>query len=77
MKKSISAAIQSFYGEEKMDWRKELKEIVGTADDNNVADLTDMEEREILEERHLGLISAVIKKQPETDSDVIDYNSHI
>ena len=34
--------------EEHMDWRDELKGTVGVTDEKEIADLTDMEERELL-----------------------------
>ena len=36
-----------------MDWRDELKGTVGVMDEKEIADLTDMEERELLDEMHL------------------------
>ncbi len=34
-----------------MDWRDNLKEIVGVTDEKDIIDLTDMEERELLGNR--------------------------
>ena len=39
--------------EESMDWRKELEKTAGVTDEGDAADLTDMEGRELLDERHL------------------------
>lgn len=44
-----------------MDWIRKLKERVGVSEEGYVADLNDMEVRELLTERHLDLL----KEKPE------------
>ena len=44
-----------------MDWRDKLKCIVGVTDEKDIADLTDMEEREILDTKHLHNMEIVRK----------------
>ena len=56
-----------------MDWRDILKETVGVTDEKNIVDLTDMEEREILDTKHLYNMETVRKLK--TDSNIVDQDS--
>ena len=56
-----------------MDWRDKLKCIVGVTDEKDIADLTDMEEREILDTKHLYKMETVRKLK--TDSNIVDQDS--
>lgn len=56
-----------------MDWRDKLKCIVGVTDEKDIADLTDMEEREILDTKHLYNMETVRKLK--TDSNIVDQGS--
>ncbi len=56
-----------------MDWRDKLKCIVGVTDEKDIADLTDMEEREILDTKHLYNMETVRKLK--TDSNIVDQDS--
>lgn len=70
MKEMMGVAIKHYpikAGEENMDWRKELEKTVGAADEKNMADLTDMEGREILNEEHLKFLRAVAADEQRTD----------
>ena len=60
-------------GETRMDWRDKLKCIVGVTDEKDIADLTDMEEREILDTKHLYNMETVRKLK--TDSNIADQDS--
>ena len=40
-----------------MDWRNVLNKTVGVTDEKDIVDLTDMEEREFLNEKHLYYIA--------------------
>jgi len=53
-------------GEGNMDWRKELEKAVGVTDEKNVADLTDMEGREILGGDHLSYLKTVAADEQRT-----------
>ena len=59
--------------ETRMDWRDKLKCIVGVTDEKDIADLTDMEEREILATKHLHNMEIVRKLK--TDSNIADQDS--
>ena len=59
-----------------MDWRDNLKEIVGVTDEKDIIDLTDMEERELLGKEHLDYIVDE-RTMKRTDSDVIERYSHV
>ena len=39
-----------------MDWRDELKNTIGVTDEKDIVDLTDMEERELLDKEYLDYI---------------------
>ena len=70
MKEMMGVAIKHYpikAGEENMDWRKELEKTVGVTDEKNVADLTDMEGREILDEEHLKYLKTVAADEQKTD----------
>ena len=62
-----------------MDWRDNLKEIVGVTDEKDIIDLTDMEERELLGKEHLDYLDYIVDERTmkRTDSDVIERDSHI
>ena len=62
-----------------MDWRDNLKEIVGVTDEKDIIDLTDMEERELLVEEHLDYRDYRVEERTmnRTDSDVIERDSHV
>ena len=52
-----------------MDWVKEIKERVGVTDERYVADLNDMDGREILTEEHLDRIKENVSNMNVTDRD--------
>ena len=52
-----------------MDWVKEIKERVGVTDERYVADLNDMDGREILTEEHLDRIKETVSNINVTDRD--------
>ncbi len=56
-----------------MDWRDELKGTVGVMDEKEIADLTDMEERELLDEMHLQYLEN--ERKPKTDSNIVNQDS--
>ena len=59
-----------------MDWRDILKETVGVTDEKDIADLTDMEERELLGKEHVDYV-AYERRSKRTDSDIIEHDSHV
>ncbi len=59
-----------------MDWRDILKETVGVTDEKDIADLTDMEERELLSKEHLDHIGEEPSRK-RTDSDIKDQDSRV
>ena len=59
-----------------MDWRDNLKEIVGVTDEKDIIDLTDMEERELLGKEHLDYIGEEPSRK-RTDSDIKDQDSRV
>lgn len=59
-------------GEVHMGWRNALKETVGVTDEEDIVDLTDMEERELLDEKHLCYLENERKLKTESNIAVQD-----
>ena len=55
-----------------MGWRNALKETVGVTDEEDIVDLTDMEERELLDEKHLCYLENERKLKTESNIAVQD-----
>lgn len=60
-------------GETRVDWRDKLKDIIGVTNDKDIVDLTNMEERELLDEKHLFFLEN--DRKLKTDSNIADQDS--
>ena len=56
-----------------MDLRNALKKIVDVTDEEDIVDLTDMEERELLDEKHLYYLEN--ERRLKTESNIVDQDS--